>query len=315
MSETTTIGWCHATKNKVIGCTKVSEGCRLCYAETMDRQRYSKTLDGASKESPISHWGPGAPRHVCADFDRDLRRWNAKPPAEWGLKPGERGRVFVNSMSDWLDEEWPIEVLAEFLQTVHACPNLDLLASTKRPENFILRLQLANGWLAANGDLDHFESCPRMQTAFWIAEWLKGNAPRNFWFLTTVENQKAADERLPHVLKVPAVIRGLSLEPLVGSIDFGLWFSKFGRLDDDFKEAEAPIQKIHWIIVGGESGRGFKEMDIAEFHSVCDQATASEIPLFVKQDSGLKSSQQGRIINAWWRFKQFPKQATPEVVA
>lgn len=314
MSTTTSIGWCHATLNKVIGCTRVSEGCRLCYAEKMDDQRFSKTLGGGTKANPIGHWGPGAPRHVCAGFDDGLRSWNRNPPKDWNLQPGERARVFVNSLSDWLDEEWPVQVLSDFLFTICHCPNLDILASTKRPENWrprveaVYTLESRKTPEAVTGLHEHVYFCT------WLARWLglhadirrkiNGEAavipPPNFWFITTVENQKAADKRLPEILQVPAVVRGLSVEPLVGKLD--LAYASFNGAD-----SFGTMPGIHWTIVGGESGDGFHEMDLAGFVRVCMDTVRAGVPLFVKQDSGRKSGQQGRISDAWWAYKQFPE--------
>src|SRR5688572_16996133 len=96
MGENSAIAWTNHTVNFVIGCTKVDELCANCYADTMDERRFSKTLPGTSKENPVRHWGPNAPRYVRgATALNDIRLLNQK-----ARKAGRIDKVFINSLSD-----------------------------------------------------------------------------------------------------------------------------------------------------------------------------------------------------------------------
>jgi len=182
MSADTTISWCHATFNPWWGCTKVSEGCKHCYADTL-ATRYGHTI-----------WGPRARRRFFGD-----KHW--AEPLKWNkqaMHEGQRKRVFCASMADVcevLPADHPdLEAMAaarlRLWETIEATPMLDWLLLTKRPENII--------------------------PLFGV------DAPvPNIWWGTSVENQAAADTRIPELLKVPAHVRFLSCEPLLGPVD--LW--------------------------------------------------------------------------------------------
>lgn len=89
--------------------------------------------------------------------------------------------------------------------------------------------------------------------------------PSNLWMGTSVENQAAADERIPHLRYVPAVVRFLSVEPLLGPVD------------------DLPLAGIDWVIVGGESGPKARPCDVSWIRSIRDQCKAAGVPCFVKQ--------------------------------
>src|SRR5438309_1214907 len=117
MGENTSIAWCNHTFNPWEGCTKVSAGCAHCYAETRNHRF------GAD------NWGKGKPRRRTSDANWKLPyKWNAQ--AE---KHGTRLRVFCASLADWLDDEVPVEWLANLLKLIHQTPNLEWLMLTKRP--------------------------------------------------------------------------------------------------------------------------------------------------------------------------------------
>ena len=222
MSDTTKIEWCDMTFNPWIGCTKVSPGCANCYAERdFDLRKH------------VAKWGPGQPRHRTS-------KANWKKPLAWDRKAEEirresyatnvavphRPRVFCGSRSDWLDDEVPAEWLADLFNLWRACSDLDILALTKRPQLWRRRLEAA-----ADIGSDVAES------------WLDGHAPANVWVGTTVEDQDRADERIPALLKIPARVRFLSCEPMLGAVDLRTWLGG------------ARPYPIHWVICGGESGR------------------------------------------------------------
>lgn len=125
------INWTHHTFNAWIGCTRVSPGCKNCYAETLDRRNLHER---------VSHWGPGAPRKVMSDtYWRQPVKWNAEATAA-----GERRRVFSSSLADVFDEEGPIEQRERLWQLIRETPSLDWLLLTKRPQ--CIRRHLPTDW-------------------------------------------------------------------------------------------------------------------------------------------------------------------------
>jgi protein gp37 len=144
MAQNSNIEWTDNTWNPWIGCTKVSPGCANCYAEARD-QRFA---GGA-------HWGKGAPRQrtSAANWKQPLK-WNREAAEDvddalhdFGADKYEapqRPRVFCASLADWLDDEVPIEWLADLLGLIHATPFLDWQLLTKRPENWMARIEQAH---------------------------------------------------------------------------------------------------------------------------------------------------------------------------
>jgi protein gp37 len=287
MSENSSIEWTDHTFNPWIGCTKVSPGCAHCYAETQDNFR---------KWTPEG-WGKGKPRRRTAEANwNQVRKWNrdaerrrvmelhsvpAGQPHKW-----QRPRVFCASLADWLDDEVPIEWLKDLLCLIAECPALDFQLLTKRPENFRSRIEaVAHGWES---------SC---QLAVW---WARGIEPPNVWLGTTCEDQARADLRIPHLLKIPARVRFLSCEPLLGPVNLPLGSHRFCpecrgtfsygdngpgiRGNSEFIECDqAPASGIHWVIAGGESGPGARPMHPDWALALRDQCQAAGVPFLFKQ--------------------------------
>lgn len=301
------------TGNPWIGCSKVSPGCKNCYAAELDANRFSRTMGDGTKDKPISHWGKGAPRVRTKVFWKDALKWNreaeickcgkAKASAlhdcEFGrydvnyLTKQKRPRIFP-SLCDWLDDEVPIEWFADFLKLIHATPNLDWLLLTKRPENFKSRFAELNDW-AENWPADA-----------WVYNWLNGAPPSNVWLGVSVEDQKRADQRIPQLLQILARVRFLSVEPLLERVsieDFLL-----PRVTDvqAIYRGEEPNYQKRWVIVGGESGKDRRDCGVEAIVDVANQCVAAGMPCFVKQDCAFKPGQQGRIPNEIWKLKQFP---------
>jgi protein gp37 len=284
--ENSKIEWTDHTFNPWIGCTKVSPGCARCYAETLDRNRFSKTLGAASKEKPIPHWGKGAPRHKTATWKEPLK-WNNQVNRRcrdcgflWvggdGYCPGceknecdwiQRPKVFCASMSDWLDDEVPVEWLADLLKLIYDTPHLDWLLLTKRPENW--RPRLLQVFAGSFRILDEPFEC-------WLQGWLGYSPPENVWIGTTVENQECADKRIPELLGIPAKIRFLSCEPLLGPLELEDYLDPIdgGYVGRSF---------IDWIICGGESGPDSRAMHPDWARSLRDQCQEAGVPFFFKQ--------------------------------
>src|SRR5579884_4185029 len=215
------IEWCDHTFNPWIGCTKVSPGCLHCYAESLNL-RWRK---GAN-------WGKGATRERTSEA-----YW--KEPLQWNKAAGEsalyettpeglkkiRPRVFCASLADWLDGEVSIEWLVDLLALIHRCNNLNWLLLTKRPENWKPRLAFALNNLTTSQQA----SPENFRFIQWIEAWLNGTPPENVWVGTSVEDQARVNLRVPELLMIPARVRFLSIEPMLGPIDLMKWFHPNGR--------------------------------------------------------------------------------------
>lgn len=287
MSETA-IAWTDAVWNPVRGCSRVSEGCRNCYAERI-----------AARFSDV-----GKPFHDFAT--RNPARWTGRvalipekldEPLRW-RKPR---RVFVNSMSDLFHEslsDWAIESVFGIMALArhHAFQVL-----TKRPG------RMRDWCLKQNGDFGivwpGFRLTPNGTPSG--GDFVGGNPwpLPNVWLGVSVEDQKAADERIPLLLRTPAALRFVSYEPALETVDFR---DGLGRIS----EAEEPnchAPGVDWVIVGGESGPHARPCEIDWIRSAVERCKAAGVPAFIKQDSGPRPGMQGRIPDDLWTLKQFPE--------
>lgn len=193
-------------------------------------------------------WGARAPRKVASEkVWNDPIRWNREAEAA-----GERRRVFCASMADVFEDRRDLDDARDRLfDLIHATPGLDWLLLTKRPER--VRLLVPQSWLLG--------------------------FPENVWIGTTVEDQARADERIPHLLELPAKVRFLSCEPLLGAVDLDLVANPSVSTTtwDDHERG------ISWVIVGGESGRGARPMHPSWATSLRDQCREAGVPFFFKQ--------------------------------
>lgn len=234
MSDNSHIEWTNATWNPVTGCTKVSEGCRHCYAE-----RFAERFRGVE----------GHP------FEQgfDLKLWPERLtiPLDW-KKPR---MIFVNSMSDLFHEKVPLTYIKKVFAVMEEADWHNFQVLTKRSR----RLK---------------ELAPKL-------DW-----PDNVWMGVSVEDMKVA-HRVDDLREVPAAIRFLSCEPLIGSL-------KALNLDD-----------MQWVIVGGESGPGARPMEeewVRELRTTC---RTKKIPFFFKQWGGTVKSKTGRELDGE-TYSEFP---------
>lgn len=270
MSEHTAIEWCDMTFNPWIGCTKVSPGCANCYAEREDG-RFKWTPDG---------WGKGKARNRTSEANwKKVERWN-DGCREFQSANTYRPRVFVASLSDWLDPEVPIEWLADLLDLIRRCQHLDFLLLTKRPELWRERVDKVYGHIYNNWS--HYNDQPRGDMLAWVSNWLNGWRPQNFWVGTSVEDQPRADERIPALLKIPAVVRFLSCEPLLGAVDLSRPLATTSNTGNRAGEYGYSCP-LHWVICGGESGPNARPMHPDWARSLRDQCQAADVPFFFKQ--------------------------------
>lgn len=257
MTKNSKIEWTDHTFNPWIGCAKISDGCKNCYAEAMMDKRYGKVKWGVQGKRI---------RTSAANWKKPLE-WNRQIFVQcvmcgWrGNKSGHafcpvcgnaecrpvRARVFCASLADVfedkLDQRKEIQHWRfDLFRLIDSTPSLDWLLLTKRPENVMDMLR--HDWA--------------------------DQLPSNVWIGTSVENQEQADTRIPELLKIPASVRFLSMEPLLGEVD--LISSHFGLLPG-----------IHWVIVGGESGANARPMHPAWVRSIRDQCMTARVPFFFKQ--------------------------------
>jgi len=278
MSDTTGIEWCDSTWNPVRGCSRVSEGCRHCYAE----------------RTAARYCGPGLPYEGLArrrlvvirdDTVRDVPRHRLEPgwtgevrmvPAHLADPLGWRRprRIFVNSMSDLFHEKLSDEQIAVVFGVMALAAQHTYIILTKRARRM-------RQWYARWS----VEMCLEVLTNYALpsGERIRGaghwNRPRrkewcdveNFpvpwiWQGVSVENQKAADERIPELRATPAGVRLLSCEPLLERLDL-----------------RSHLPDIGWLIAGCESGLGAREAHPDWFADLRDQCKASGVPYFLKQ--------------------------------
>jgi protein gp37 len=286
--ENTHIEWADHTFNPWEGCSKVSAGCKNCYAETRNARFGGGTA---------TNWGPGAPRRRTSAANWKLPlKWNREAEARSALPipenggPFRRPRVFCASLADWLDPEVPIEWLVDLLRLIHETPHLDWLLLTKRPHLWEERIRWAFDHIVPPFDQDtptweveEYHESYEGKFRAWLVNWCyagktKMPYPQNVWIGTSVEDQAAADVRIPQLLKIPAKVRFLSCEPLLGPVDFRKvpGFNKVGS-------AGMELIKHLWVIVGGESGPGARPMhpDWARF--LRNQCQHAGVPFLFKQ--------------------------------
>lgn len=234
--------------NPVTGCTKVSQGCKNCYAE-----RIYERFHPGQKFSDV-HIIPGR-------LDIPLR-W--KRPR----------RVFVNSMSDLFHEDVPELFIYEIFAVMASTWKHNYIILTKRPNkmlDFCSRIRYIK-----TEELKHLTAPSCSLSPYSI------NDPvplPNVWLGVSVEDQETADERIPLLLQTPAAKRIVSCEPLLGPVDLAEWISLWGCGCDG-------SGTIDWVIVGGESGPGARPMRLEWAESLVTQCQNVGIPVFVKQLGG-----------------------------
>ena len=292
----TSIEWSDRVWNPVTGCSKVSEGCRNCYAERISL-RFKRSVGPWSAAN--------AAKNVILHPERLALPLSWKKPA----------KVFVNSMSDLFHERVPDEFIDQVFAVMAATPQHAYQVLTKRPERmreYVTGLA-PDGHLRANllgmdGALNRaFDHCLDGWHQFNIG--YKGwpwPLP-NVWLGTSTEDQRTADERIPHLLNTPAAVRFLSMEPLLGPVRLGSWEPEGCYIDwlRGFDGGEPHVPGLDWIIVGGESGSGARPMDLDWARAIRDQCVAAGVPFFFKQ---VGHRAQGRELDGR-EWSEFPRVA------
>lgn len=229
--------------------------------------------DEGIKENPV-YWYD----HAFEPWASDANWWK---PVEWNAAAAGaavRPRVFCASLADWLDAEVPLEWLGDLLTLIAKTPNLDWLLLTKRPQLWMSRIAMVGQPYGKEGP----QWTPGGKLAW---DWLDGVVPQNVWVGTTVENQTRADERVPVLLGIPARVRFLSCEPLLGAVDISdyLCRSLENGPEGQFSDRRGIRGRLHWVIAGGESGSKARIPSSAWFRSLRDQCVAAGVPFHFKQ--------------------------------
>jgi len=240
MGDRTTIEWTDATWNPVTGCTKVSTGCDHCYAASLAERRLREVYlrRAPAVESAENRADPFA-----------VRMWPERlsQPGKW-LEPRV---VFVNSMSDLFHVDIPDEYVQTVFEVMLSVDRHIYQVLTKRPSR-ALRFWRRHATLFNNEPV-----------------------PQHIWIGTSIENQDLV-YRADHLRQVPAAVRFLSCEPLLGPL----------ALD---------LEGIHWVIAGGESGPGYRQLDLAWARGIRDQCQTAQVPFFFKQVGGWTPKSGGRL--------------------
>ncbi|CAJ6231351.1 Bacteriophage protein gp37 [Burkholderia pseudomallei] len=248
MSENSKIEWCDHTFNPWEGCQKVGPGCDHCYAEARNAR-----FGGGS----AVNWGAGAPRRrtSVANWRKPLA-WNAAHERFFAAQ-GRRQRVFCASLADVFDNAIDPAWRRDLFDLIVDTPNLDWLLLTKRIGNVQQMVQAAT---------------------------LCDLLPSNVWLGATIVNQEEAERDISKLLAVPARVRFLSMEPLLGPVDLvssgALWSDMNGNIVD---APSRGLRGVDWVIAGGESGPGARPMHPDWARSLRDQCAAASVPFLFNQ--------------------------------
>jgi protein gp37 len=289
----TKIEWTQRTWNPVRGCDKVSAGCKHCYAETF-----------------AERWR-GVPGHPYEQgFDLKLVPHKLTEPLSWR----EPGRVFVNSMSDLFHEDIPSEYIAAVFGIMAACPHLTFQVLTKRALEMLGWFQWMEGIFGTSSDgkpvkmaadpITTIEICASRYVNLLGKPRAKQWPLPNVELLVSAENSEKAGERIPLLLRTPAAVRGVSIEPMLEGFELdadwiyprcthcGRHYTRGSSCVKEYANAATdgcPDGKqmqpalLDWIICGGESGPGARPFYIEGARALVHQCRDAQLPIFVKQ--------------------------------
>jgi len=310
----TGIQWTDKTWNPLVGCTPVSPGCLNCYAATMAvrlegmgtkgyEPRIERAVDGLGEIEDRKTVRIVEKRAGRAVFTGDVRMVPERltEPLKW-RKPA---MCFLGSMADVFHESVPFDYIDQIMAVIALCPDTIFQLPTKRPERmcaYLTSRRIGTGEWTDNIADEVAKLGTFSPAAFDAAEqYAGGGALPNLWLGTSVENQKAADERIPYLLNCPAMVLFLSVEPLLEDVNLKLdkdalidmldldpqrsqWMRgryPFPALEPDKRTKRSHL--LHWVICGGESGPDARPSDVAWHRSILRQCRAAGVPFFEKQ--------------------------------
>lgn len=285
----TSIEWTDRTWNPVTGCTKVSQGCKNCYAERVFPRAYSQLCTCGHAQSvhryiAIADYPCDVHDCNCVCFkqraftDVRVHDYRLDQPLRW-RKPQ---RVFVNSMSDLFHEDVSFEFIDKVFAVMALAPQHTFQVLTKRPER--MREYFADVGYRQEMIGIEAEHVSGLDRFVYPAEPWRDTPinPRwtlplpNVWLGVSVEDQKTADERIPLLLQTPAALRFISYEPAIGPLDMR-------AKCPPYYAAHLRSDRIGWVIIGGESGPGARPFNIQWARDVIAQCKAAGVPVFMKQ--------------------------------
>jgi len=272
------IEWTKLVWNATRGCSRVSEGCDNCWAIPQARR----------------HDGPGGAYEGLTRIGKRGLDWSGRAilVPEKLVEPMRHrapSKIFVNSMSDVAHESLKNEEIAAIFGVMALCPQHTFQILTKRPRRLLEWFR----WATATGQ-QHSGRAPQgllpqttpevaacvaaaVEASPKVQQMLKTNSVQwplpNVWIGVSVENQQTADERCPQLLEVPAAVRWVSYEPALGEVDFRRWLPGGSALGPS----------LDWVVVGGESGHGARQFDVAWARRVLSDFAGAGKPVFVKQ--------------------------------
>lgn len=287
MGEHTAISWTDHTMNPWIGCARVSLGCQRCYAEAL------------TKRTGMAEWGVNGTR-----MRTSTAYW--RQPLKWDRAAAAAGRpalVFCASLADVFEDRPDlVQPRADLFDLIAATPHLIWQLLTKRPEN-VERLSPLKWWSGERGD------------------W-----PANVWIGTTVEDQQRADERIPLLLNIPAPVRFLSCEPMLGPVVLRAdWLGPNASVCQVQRPTSAESARaisailravgrrlggryVDWVIVGGESGPGHRPLVLDDARALVGQLQAAGVPTWFKQVGGRTPTAGGDTLDGR-TYHEFPPDA------
>jgi protein gp37 len=327
MAAATGISWTNATWNPTVGCSKVSTGCRECYAEEV----HEKRLNGVHGYPVFRPWTA-----LNAEHNVTLMPHKLDQPLRW-RKPR---MVFVNSMSDLFHEQIPDEYIAQVFAVMAAAAQHTFQILTKRPERMHALLNTALWGVLVDNAAREAGRAPVLPNRMAYYEPLP-----NVWLGVSIENRKWVG-RADVLRETPAAVRFISAEPLLGPLIAPDVYASdtTGELEaywpDGYDGHDLDLAGIDWLIVGGESGSGHRPFDVAwarDLRDACDRSERSEwcdgagidrgetyrpcprcdgrgvrTAFFVKQLGGARPGTALEDLPPDLRIREFPDTARPE---
>ena len=293
MMNYTDIAWCDKTWNPISGCTKCSPGCENCYAEKMARKRFAGRF-GYPADDPFR---PGVFRPDRLDEPGKLKR---------------PSRIFVSSMGDLFHAAVPDWMIFAVWEALSQCDQHRFMFLTKRAgrmRDWFAKLDdtgplgigpvlwrdgkhafdvtneecervirsgrgtMFHDWVDSWGDPPEGYSAPTYDWAEGPRWWR--TFPNNLWVGVTVCNQEEADEKIPLLLSIPAAVRFVSIEPILGPVALTKFIGMISY--------EPRIRGLDWVIAGAETGRKARPANLDWLRSLRHQCYQSETPFFLKQ--------------------------------
>jgi protein gp37 len=255
----TRIEWADSVWNPVTGCTPISEACENCYAKRMSKRLAGRC--GYSKDEPFK---------VTLHPDR------LGQPLRW-KKPR---RIFVCSMGDLFHEDVDEKYIAKVLAICDLAREHTYMILTKRPSRMANLFndedfQFHVGWFQSQVARELGLPEPKE-----IGPW----PLKNVWLGVTAENQERADERIPILLQIPAAVRFVSVEPMLGVVDLVAALDAAIGIEGkvEIPAVDGIDNWLHWVICGGETGPGARPMHPDWVRNLRYQCQASGVPCFFK---------------------------------